>query len=268
MVPAFHHVWLFVFENRSFESVIGNPRLPFLNSLADHYTLATRAYAVSHPSLPNYLAMIGGSTFGCGSDSCAPNLTEPTLVEQLDARRLTWAAFYEDLPAPGYTGDDVGGYVRHHDPFVYFTEIRDTILRLHIHPLTSFESSLANPPSLTVVGLSNTHNMHNGSVAVADAYARRYVGAVLASAAFRDHGVVIVTWDESFFGDRSGCCGEGVHGGNIPLIVAASDGLRGVRSAVPHDTYSILRTIEDGFGLPHLRHAGDAGTASLRELWP
>src|SRR5438128_216297 len=83
-------------------------------------------------------------------------------------------------------GVAVGGYVRHHDPFVYFTEIRDTILRLHIHPLTSFESSLANPPSLTVVGLSNTHNMHNGSVAVADAYARRYVGAVLASAAFRD----------------------------------------------------------------------------------
>jgi hypothetical protein len=236
--------------------------------LASRYGLATKTYAVTHPSLPNYLALIGGSTFGCTSDDCATGLLGTTLVQQLERKGLSWSAYYGGLPSTGYTGGDVDGYVQHHDPFVYFPSIAGTTLRDHIHPLAQFMASLRRPPSFTFVEGTNDQNMHNGDVVAGDSFARTYIEPVLRSAAFRDRGVVMVLWDESTLGDTSGCCGPGIHGGHIALIVAASGGLRGVRSAVQHDTYSVLRTIEDGLGLSNLGHAGDVSTVPLREFWP
>src|SRR4051794_408555 len=71
-VPRLHHVWVFVMENHSLGQILGNRQAPFLNRLARRYRVATRFYAPMHPSLPNYLAMISGSTQGCTSDDCKP----------------------------------------------------------------------------------------------------------------------------------------------------------------------------------------------------
>ena len=67
-VPGFEHVVLILFENKEFGSVIGNPDMPVYNRMANEYTLLTQFYAVRHPSLPNYIALIGGDTFGITSD--------------------------------------------------------------------------------------------------------------------------------------------------------------------------------------------------------
>jgi phosphatidylinositol-3-phosphatase len=266
-VPAVRHVWLFMFENHPLATIRGT-RTPYLTALARAHGLAARMYGAAHPSLPNYLAVIGGSTFGCTNDECATDVRGTTLVQQLEAKHLTWAAYYGGLPATGYTGGDVDGYVQHHDPFVYFPSIAQTSLRYDIHPISQFGASLRHPASFTFVEGTNQQNMHNGDLGAADAFARTYIGDVLRSRAFADHGVVLVLWDESFTDDTSGCCGTGIRGGHIPLIVVASGGRPHVRSEVPHDTYSVLRTIEDGFGLPHLGHAGEPGTTPLREFWP
>jgi acid phosphatase len=68
--PAAHydHVFVIVEENHSFMDVIGNPAAPNLNALASRYGLATQYYGVTHPSEPNYVALLGGSPFGVKSD--------------------------------------------------------------------------------------------------------------------------------------------------------------------------------------------------------
>ena len=70
--PAgYRHVVVIVLENHSYESVIGSSQAPYLNSLARQWSLATDYSGVAHPSLPNYLALIGGGTFGVSSDCTA-----------------------------------------------------------------------------------------------------------------------------------------------------------------------------------------------------
>src|SRR5919202_1111496 len=68
VLPTFSHVFLIVMENREYGSVIGNAQAPYINSLARNYGVAMKYYAITHPSLPNYLALAAGSTFGIRSD--------------------------------------------------------------------------------------------------------------------------------------------------------------------------------------------------------
>src|SRR4051794_39371759 len=67
-VPSFPHIFIVVMENQELDDVLGNSRAPFANALAQQYGVAREFYAVTHPSLPNYLAMLGGDTFGVTED--------------------------------------------------------------------------------------------------------------------------------------------------------------------------------------------------------
>jgi acid phosphatase len=256
-------------ENHSYEQIIGSREAPYLNALTRSHGLATGFYAIYHPSLPNYLALVAGATMGCTDDDCRGGYDGPTLAGQLRKKGLTWAGFFEGLPARGYTGDDTGEYIRHHDPFVYFKEVTaSAFMRASIRPMADLKPSLSNPPSFSLVVPDNRHNMHDGPISAADAWAATYVAMVLRSRAFRDHGAVFVTWDEGRRSDVSGCCGPAIHGGHIATIVVGSGARRGFRSPVPHSTYSLLRTIENGFGLPALRLAGGPAAVPLSEFWP
>lgn len=267
-VPRLNHVWLFVFENHSYEHIIGNPDAPYLNDLASTWAIADRFYARRHPSLPNYLSMIAGSAMGCESDTCGAGFAGETLAGQFVAEGKKWAGYFEDLPVPAYVGGDRGGYVKHHDPFAYFTEVTDhPDLRSSILPLTAFKPSLSDPPSFSMIVPNNAHNMHTGSVAQADAWAKDFISPVISSDAFQDHGLVIITWDEGDASDEAGCCAGYISGGHIATIVVASDGKRGFHSTVPHTTFSICATIEDGFGLGHLRKAGTPAGTAMGEFW-
>jgi len=85
-----NHAWVFVMENHSLGQILGNRQAPFLNRVARRYQVATRFYAPAHPSLPNYLAMISGSTHGCSSDHCKGGVRGPTLASQLSGRQLAF----------------------------------------------------------------------------------------------------------------------------------------------------------------------------------
>ena len=67
--PNFSHIFVVVMENKEIGRMLGNRQAPYLNQLANEYAVATRYYAVTHPSLPNYLALLGGDTFGV-SENC------------------------------------------------------------------------------------------------------------------------------------------------------------------------------------------------------
>lgn len=106
LVPPFDHIFIVIMENHGYGEIIGNPDAPFINQLAASYGVATDYVSVAHPSLPNYLALTGGDTFGITTDCAdcfqqAPNL----VVDRIAPSGRTWRAYMESMPAPGYLGD-------------------------------------------------------------------------------------------------------------------------------------------------------------------
>jgi acid phosphatase len=251
-VPRLHHVWVFVMENHGLGQILGNPNAPYLNRLRRHYRVATRFYAPRHPSLPNYLAMISGSTQGCTSDRCEGGYGGPTLARQLAARGLGWRGFFEGLPRRGYAGGDRGNYIRHHNPFVYFRSVTSHPRQLrHIRKMRALRRSLHRPPALSFIVPNNAHNMHDGPVHAADRWLRTWVSRVQRSHAYRRNGVIIIVWDEGHR-DSSGCCLPGIRGGRIPMFIISRHARHHHRLTHPGTTYSLLRMLESGFRVPHL----------------
>jgi acid phosphatase len=120
-VPGFDHIFTIVTENHPYLDIIGSGQAPYINQPAARDAVATNCYAIGHPSLPNYVALTGASTFGTTSDggSCfadAPNL----VVDRLEPSGRTWKSYMESMPAPCYRGDAYT-YAQVHDPFLYTT---------------------------------------------------------------------------------------------------------------------------------------------------
>jgi acid phosphatase len=265
-VPRLRHVWVFVLENHSYDQVIGSREAPFLNRVARRHGQATHFYAVTHPSLPNYLAMISGSTHGCTSDGCNGPYPGLTLAGQLARHGMRWRGYFEGLPRAGYIGGDVSSYTQHHDPFVYFQSVINPLRqRRNVVPFSKFPGSLRRPPAFSYIVPNDAHNMHTGSIREADNWLRYWVPRVIATRAFRHRGVVIITWDEADKGDHSGCCLRGIDGGHQPLIVIAHRGRLHARIRHTRSAYSLLRTIESGFRFQPLGRA--ARVRPLAGFW-
>jgi phosphatidylinositol-3-phosphatase len=102
------HVAVIVMENKEYGEVIGSAAAPFINGLARRYALARGMLAATHPPLPTYLALTGGSTFGITSDSTACSVAATSIVDQLESAHVSWKAYMEDLPHPCFTGASAG----------------------------------------------------------------------------------------------------------------------------------------------------------------
>jgi len=104
-VPRYDHIFVIVEENHGFQDVIGNPAAPNLNALARQFGLATQYFGVSHPSEPNYVGFVGGSTFGISSDDpfyINRVAGKQNLATQLDAAGISWKAYLQGIPHPAY----------------------------------------------------------------------------------------------------------------------------------------------------------------------
>ena len=128
-VPQVEHVFLVVEENQSFDDVIGNPDMPFLNQLASHGALARRYYANTHPSLNNYFYLTSGhratSLPGFSADLFSGTVAGANVASILSSHGKTWKAYAEDLPSVGYVGDNRGHYAKRHNPFAYYKSVLD-----------------------------------------------------------------------------------------------------------------------------------------------
>ncbi len=260
-VPGFRHVWLVVMENKTYDQIVGKPDAAFLNELIATGGLATKFQAVAHPSQPNYLALFSGSLQGI-SDDKPHDLTAPTIADQLEAAHKTWHVYAENVPpgcsqAPTATNgpDGSGKYARKHEPAISFTSISGDPARCaNIVDFSGFDPAAAE---FELIVPNLCHDMHDCSVAVGDDWLRGFLPRITDSAAYRDNGVLVVTWD------------EGADGTNPPnriaTIVSGPLVTPGTRSDVPHSHYSLLRTIQDGFGLDCLAESCSANT--LGELF-
>jgi phosphatidylinositol-3-phosphatase len=258
------HLIVVIEENHSFEQIIGSPAAPFLNHLAAHGTLLTQYYAVTHPSLPNYVALLSGRT-PIENDCHGCTFTGPNLVDQLEARHISWAAYFQGIPGPCSAVADAGAYTEAVDPFMHAADVRDHPSRCdRVLPFGRFQADLAagRLPTVVFVMPDRHHEMHSGPVRVADAWLRRLVDQLAASPVWRQDTRLVVTFDESRHGDVRSCCDGLGRGGRIPTIVAGPRIPQG-RDATPYTHYSLLRSIEAAFGLGFLGHADDPATFTI-----
>jgi hypothetical protein len=260
------HVIVLVMENEEASDVIGNTAAPFVNRLARRYARATRYFGVAHPSLPNYLALTGGSTFGIKSDCTDCSVSARNLVDQLESAHVSWNAYMEGLPRACDTTGGVDGYAKKHDPFLYFRDVAGNPARCaRVVPYAQLGSDLRTGRLPTFVWI--TPNLcddgHDCGLAQADRYLAGIVPALLRELGPR--GFLLLTWDEG--SSDAGCCGRQAVGGRVATIVAGPDVRAGATSAVAYDHYSALRTVEDALGLGRLGQAAAPATASLDALF-
>jgi acid phosphatase len=260
------HVVVIVMENEEATDVIGSPAAPFVNRLARRYALASRYYAVGHPSLPNYLALTGGSTFGINSDCTDCAVSAPNLVDQLAAGHVSWKAYMEGLPRPCDTTAGIGGYAKKHDPFLYYRDVTGNAARCaRVVPYTQLGTDLRGGRLPTFVWI--TPNLcddgHDCALGQADRYLAGIVPALLRE--LGPHGVLLLTWDEG--SSDAGCCSGQASGGRVVTIAAGPDVRRGVSVTAVYDHYSLLRTVEDALGLGHLGRAASPATVPLLALF-
>jgi hypothetical protein len=244
-------------ENKSFGDVIGSPAAPYLTSLAHRYAAPRDAFAIGHPSLPNYLALTGGDTFAIHDDCTSCRVQGRSVTDQLQGAGFSWRAYMEGMPRSCYRGASSGRYAKRHDPFMYFDRIRTSRQRCsRVVPFGRLDGDLAEHrlPDFAWITPDLCHDMHDCGVATGDRFAAKLVPRLLP--ALGPHGFLVVTWDED--NGHRGCCGGDAEGGRVATIVAGPDVKRGAAGSGPYDHYSILRTVDDAFGLAPLRHAGDA----------
>lgn len=258
------HVAVIVMENKEYGDVIGSESAPFVNALARRYALARSMYAITHPSLPNYLALTGGSTFAITSDCTSCTVGATSIVNQLAAAHISWRAYMEDLPRPCFTAARAGGYAKKHDPFAYYTQVtHDRAWCTQIVPLGQLYSDerAGVLPRFIWISPNLCHDMHDCGVATGDRFLSSLIPTLLRS--IGHDGLLFLLWDEGT--SDSGCCGL-ASGGHIVTIVAGPGARAGAMMRAPTDTYSVLQTIEDVLGLPRLRAAACRCTPSLEPL--
>jgi hypothetical protein len=248
-VPRLDHVVVVVFENKETSSVLGNKAAPTFNAYARRYANLTRYYGVTHPSLPNYLALASGSTQGITSDCTSCVVSATNLADTIEAAGRTWKTYAEGLPSPGFLGGFSGRYAKKHDPFAYFRDIATAPKRrTKIVPLMQLSRDLAagTLPDFSLVIPDLCHSMHDCSVAIGDTWLRQTVTPLLRL----PNTAVFVLFDEGSSSERGG--------GHTAALVVGSAVRRGARFARVTSHYGALRTIEQSWGLPFLGRSASA----------
>ncbi|MDA4134325.1 MAG: alkaline phosphatase family protein [Thaumarchaeota archaeon] len=271
---AIRHVIILVMENEGYGSVIGSASAPYQNQLASKYALAANYFAVSHPSLPNYLALVAGDTFGVASD-CLPAqcaLTEPTIVSLLDGKGLTWREYAESMPANcSQTDSQDGLYVAKHDPFVYIdgitgnsgTGATSAYCDSHVVPFTQFSNDLSssNLPSYSFITPDLCDDAHSCPLSTGDQWLSTVVPRIINSTSYATTALFIV-YDEGSnnagFGPNSG--------GQVVCILVSPFARPGYVSQVPYSHYSLLATVEAIFNTGNLGR-NDATAAVMSDLF-
>ena len=262
---ATSRVIVVVMENKEAGDVLGNPSAPYIRRLARRSGVARNSFGVSHPSLPNYIALTSGSTHGITSNCTDCHVDATSIADQVDAARLGWKAYMEGLPRPCFGGAESGGYVKRHNPFMYYDAVAGSSSRCrNVVSFRRLSRDLRRGalPALSFVKPDLCHDTHDCGVAQGDRFLSRLVPALLRS--LGPHGYLVLTYDEG--SSDAGCCG-GSEGGRIATLVSGPDVREGARSSAPIDHYGVLGTIEDSLGLPRLGAARDPVHGSLRPLF-
>ncbi len=250
-IPQPAHIVIVVEENRSENGIIGNKSAPFITSLAAGGANMTQSFAETHPSEPNYLALFAGNTFGVTKNLCPINAgAAPNLGSELLAAGHTFVGFAEGLPAAGSPVCTAGKYARKHVPWTNFTNVPAA----NSLPFSAFPmGNYANLPTVSFVIPDNDNNMHDGSIAQADAWLNRNLSGY-ANWALANNSLLILTFDEDDNGSRN----------QIPTVFYGAH-VRPGNYSEQINHYNVLSTVEQMYGLPKTGYAASA--APITDIW-
>ena len=270
LVPNFEHIAIIMFENKEFGSVIGNPLMPNYNKLASEYTLLTQYYAVIHPSLPNYIALMGGDTFGITSNCKDCFIDAPSLPDLIEATGRTWKTYQEDMPEPCFVGDTLT-YVQKHNPFIYFDPIRLDVARCErsVVPLTALQTDIEADalPNFLFIKPNICNDSHDCDLDVSDAWLTNLLGALVPALDATGDSYLLVMLFEEGQGNHS-CCGLPEEaGGRVPVVLYSPLVKNGFEDSTPYTHYSLLKTISEAWGLPYLGRAADINNSLIVLPW-
>jgi acid phosphatase len=261
---SIQHVFVVVMENHSYNEVWNTSSSPYITSLGNAYARATNYHATIHPSLPNYLDLYGGSNYGITTD-CNPSTschsTAINLADNLDAKGLTWKGYMESMPSPCFLTTS-GTYAPKHNPMVYFDDIYTNATRCKAHdvPYTALATDLASAattPNYSLIVPNLCNDMHDCSVTTGDTWLKNNLPAILNSPACTvEKCLLVLTWDED----------DSSQSNQVLTIFAGSAAKTGgVTSGVSYTHFSMLRTIENIFGLP-TQTSNDAAASAMNDL--
>jgi len=287
--PQYDHVFLIVEENEGYEQVIGNPYAPIMNALAKNYGLATNYHGVADPSEPNYIAMLGGDSFGISSDDpyWFPGQTvhAENLMSQLEGAGLTWRGYFQNMPYPGYRGycypnkcngipDADTQYVSKHNGIVNFANMQKPEELAKMYPLDQLDDDLAadTVPSFGYIVPDECDDSHgappwcvdsgnfgtlqqNYLIARMDGFAGKLVEKITSAAFWKSgNNAIVITFDE---GDQATS--------RVATIVMTSHGPRGLKDGTLTNHYSLLASLQGTFGLGCLLNS--CGATTLTKLF-
>ena len=269
-VPNFKHIVIIMFENKEFDSVIGPSSMPHYNELARQYTLLTQYYAVGRPSLPNYLALIGGDTFGIDRDCRDCFIDQSSLPDLIEASGRTWKTYQEDMPSRCFLGNK-GKYAQKHNPFIYFDAIRLDTARCErsVVPLTELQTDIQTNslPNFMFITPNLCNDAHDCKVTVADAWLTDLLDQLVpALDATGDPYAIFMLFDEGK--TSNACCGLlAKAGGHVPAVIYSPQVKNGFEDSTPYTHYSLLKTIANAWGLPYLGHAAEDSNQLIVAPW-
>src|SRR6267143_4811949 len=222
-------------ENHDLADIYGPA--PYMTQLADQYGLSQHWSSIANPSQPNYIALIGGSTFGVAGDGNHPNLNHSTIVDLLENAGKPWKAFAEDAGGSGCGLSPPRG--EDHFPFLSFTTVTGNSARCaNLLPGSSNEVLSAFNAGTNFIWLTpnDCHNMHSCSVAQGDAWIASWVPALLAAMTGKK-AALMITFDEGYtsppyvFTSFSGPAANLAH-----------------KSSASYTHYSFIKLLEDVWG--------------------
>jgi Phosphoesterase family len=251
----FDRVFVVVFENKDRSDVL---RVPYFADLAKRGEEFPRFVGETHPSQPNYLAMVGGDTFVRSDEP--HDIAATNLADLLEGAGLSWTAYEEGLPEPCFTGkaagnSDDGEYTRAHNPFISFDDIRtnpERCARIVDGERLDADIAAGTLPTYALYAPNKNHDSHDKPLSYSARWFRAFLEPKLADPRFMDGTLVVVTFDESE--DKAS---------PIYTVLLGSMITPGTSDRARYDHYSLLRTIEDTLGIGTLgRH--DATATPIR----
>jgi phospholipase C len=234
----------------------------------------------------------------CAGTTVNHTVDAQSIADQLTAAGMTWRGYFQSLPPVPSTGlistgpnangpytfkwpsNSVALYASKHNPFVNFTGTQGAVGNMVDDSQLATDLADYALPNYSLVVPDQCHDMHgtgtcgdtNGLIAAGDIYVGDTVSEIMASKQWQEgRNAIVITWDEDDFSDQgkpgTGCCGADPGGGHVATIVITNKTSDPIIDNTPYNHYSLLRTMEDAFGLPCLAHACDGGVNPMTALF-
>ncbi len=261
--PKFQHMMIVIFENTDFKAALAQPEFA---RMAKRGALLTNYYAVTHPSLPNYVALIAGGLRGVYSDADA-SAPGRNIGDLLEAKGKSWKVYAEGYPGGCDLKARVGPYARKHVPFLNFADVQKSPAACaRVVPAKDLGADirLGRLPAYSLYIPDLNDDGHDTNPAYAAGWFAGRFEPLLRNPRFMKGMLLVLTFDEDSQGRDDG--GKALNHNRVYAVLYGGMVKPGAVSAARYSHYSLLRLAEDNWGLGRL-DAGDAGASAIAGVW-